>query len=411
MRDPSLVRALRQLGHNAMVIPMYLPVAGDYPDIAGDVPVFFGGVNVYLQQVSGFFRKTPRWFDRLLDSRFILRTAAHRSAMTSAHGMGKMTLSVLHGETGNQAKEVNRLVEWLSGPEKPDAIHLSTIMLAGVARRLKRELDIPVVASFQDEHVWLDFLEGNYPARCWEAIEDRAADVDAFVFYGKFYRDFIMNRINISENRSYTVNIGIDLSGRKHSSLPSNPPVVGYLSRITPSLGLEDLVEAFIRLKKKKGLERTRLEAMGGIVGKDRKFVKRLRRRLAAAGMGDDAVFHEETDMPSRKKFLASVSVLSVPVQNIESAGFFVLEGWAAGVPAVQPAVGTFPELLKNGGGGILCKGNDVNALTGALATLLADPEKIRELGRKGREAVENDFNINRTAQSMLEIYRRIQPA
>jgi UPF0271 protein len=33
-------------------------------DAISNAPVFYGGINSYLQQVSGFFRWTPRWLDR-----------------------------------------------------------------------------------------------------------------------------------------------------------------------------------------------------------------------------------------------------------------------------------------------------------------------------------------------------------
>ena len=79
MRDSSLVKALRALGHDAMMVPLYLPIFMDDPDIADDVPVFFGGINVYLQQKLGFFRKTPRWLDRLFDSRWLLGLAAKQA--------------------------------------------------------------------------------------------------------------------------------------------------------------------------------------------------------------------------------------------------------------------------------------------------------------------------------------------
>jgi len=68
LRDSGRVRVLRDLGHDAIVLPLYLPLATDAEHCQADAPVFFGGVNVYLQQKSVLFRKMPRWIDRLFDS-------------------------------------------------------------------------------------------------------------------------------------------------------------------------------------------------------------------------------------------------------------------------------------------------------------------------------------------------------
>src|SRR6266542_5682203 len=92
---------------------------------AGTGSFFYGGVNVYLQKVSGFFQKTPRWADRLLDARPLLQAEAKRAGATDARDLGELTLSVLRGEEGRQAKELERLIEWLEGEARPEAVLLS----------------------------------------------------------------------------------------------------------------------------------------------------------------------------------------------------------------------------------------------------------------------------------------------
>ena len=48
MRDNTLVTALRKLGHDALLLPAYMPIKVDEPD-ASQKRVFFGGVNIYLE--------------------------------------------------------------------------------------------------------------------------------------------------------------------------------------------------------------------------------------------------------------------------------------------------------------------------------------------------------------------------
>ena len=120
MRDAGLIRALTDMGHQPLMVPLYLPLQIDDRGGLRESPIFFGGINVYLQQKSALFRKTPRWVDRLLDSPRLLRWAASKAGMTQARDLAATMLSMLQGEDGRQAKELDRLIAWLATEEKPD---------------------------------------------------------------------------------------------------------------------------------------------------------------------------------------------------------------------------------------------------------------------------------------------------
>ena len=122
------------------------------------VPTFFGGINVYLQQQSAFFRRAPKWLHALLDSPALLKLAAGRAAKTRAADVGELSLSMLRGEEGNQARELDELLAWLKTQPKPDAVLLSNAMLVGFTRRLKAELGCKVVCNLQGEDAYLDSM-------------------------------------------------------------------------------------------------------------------------------------------------------------------------------------------------------------------------------------------------------------
>jgi len=83
-----------------------------------------------------------------------------------------------------------------------------------------------------------------------------------------------------------------------------------------------------------------------------------------------------------------------------------VLEAMARGVPVVQPAHGSFPELIDATGGGMLTAPGDIAALANALAELLFDPERRAKLGAAGRDAVRDGFTDDHMASKMLAVYR-----
>jgi len=405
LRDNMLVKALRQLGHDVVVAPMYLPFSSDGPSAAERGPVFYGAVSLYLKQLFPVLRKAPRWCERLLNSRRMLDWAAKRAGSTRARGLEELTLSVLRGEDGDQAEELGELVSWLSREGAPDVVHLSNALLAGLARRIKTELHAPVVCTLQDEDSWLDAMAPEQARLAWDVLAERGRDVDAFVAVSQWYAGVMRDRMRIPQERLSVVHIGIDLEGREPAALDFDPPVLGFLSRMSPSLGLGTLVEAFIKLKKEAEFGNLKLRAAGGRTSEDRAYVRELQKRLATEGAAADAEFLPDFGRARRLEFLRSLSLLSTPVPGGEAFGTYLIEALAAGVPVVQPKAGAFPELLEATGGGIVYEPNDAAALAGAIASLLRDPERARELGRRGRQAVLDRFGVERMARDMITVY------
>ena len=170
MRDNSLARQLMTLGHDVTMLPTYLPHFLDEQDASPDQPIFFGGINVYLQHKFSIFRHTPGWLDKALDSKWLLKKAAARSGMTSSKDLGEITLSTFRGEDGPLVKEVNKVLDWFKANGIPDTLFLSTIMLAGIGKVLKRELNIPVYGFLQGEDSFLDSLLPEYRVEAWKLL-------------------------------------------------------------------------------------------------------------------------------------------------------------------------------------------------------------------------------------------------
>src|SRR5438093_1689895 len=106
-RDNALVGALRKQGHEVLMVPVYLPLTLEEEDQSAGTPIFFSGINVYLQEKLPLFRETPGWFHDLFASRPLLKWAAGKAAKTRPEELGELTLSMLRGEEGNQARELD----------------------------------------------------------------------------------------------------------------------------------------------------------------------------------------------------------------------------------------------------------------------------------------------------------------
>src|SRR3954469_3056198 len=96
MHDNTLVAALTQAGHDALLVPTYTPIRTDEEDVS-QKKVFFGGINVYLEQKLALFRHTPWFVDRLFNFPSLLRWVSRFAVRTRAEDLGDLTVSMLLG--------------------------------------------------------------------------------------------------------------------------------------------------------------------------------------------------------------------------------------------------------------------------------------------------------------------------
>jgi glycosyltransferase involved in cell wall biosynthesis len=409
LRDTELVLSLRRIGHDASSVPLYLPMMTDAAvDERLRGKVFFGGINVYLQQKSRFFRRTPRWLDRIFDSPRLLGWAGRKAGMTNAPDVAQTMLSMLRGEHGRQVKELDRLVTFLAEQDRPDVVSLSNVLLAGLVRRIKQVLAVPVVCSLQDEEGYLDSLDEPHRGRAWEILRRRAAEIDAFIAPSDYYARRMRQRLGLPAERFRVIHNAISPAGLAPASAPPVARTVGFMSQMTAAKGLDTLAEAMVLLRKRGGFDDVRLRVFGGATEADESFVRQVRRRLDQAGLTAAAEFAEDFHPDRKLKFLQSCSVLSVPTRQGEASGFFVLESLACAVPVVLPAHGAFPELISATAGGLLHEPNAPADLADKLAELLGDPARAAAIGQAGRKAVIEDFSPEAMARKVETLCREL---
>jgi glycosyltransferase involved in cell wall biosynthesis len=418
LHDNALVAALQRLGHDAVLVPIYTRLRTDEPDVSIE-RVFFGAVNVYLQQVAPPLRHVPAALARLLDRPRLLALASRLGGATDPARLGALTLSILRGEEGRQAGELDKLIGWLRDSFRPDLVHLTNSMLAGFARRLKAELGVPVLCSLQGEELFLDALHEPSRGEVLAVLAERARDVDLFLAPNRFYAEFMASYLGVEPARVAVVRLGINLSGHGGAGAggaaggveedrlagAGRPWVIGYLARIAPEKGLHLLAAAFREVAAALGAGRVRLHVAGYL--QQRRYLRKIERQLAAWGLAGSWRYFGEVTREEKIRFLGGLDLLAVPTVFREPKGLYVLEALANGVPVVAPRHGAFPELLEETGGGVLVAPGDPAALAAALVELLQDPGRRERLGRAGREAVGARFGDETMARATLALYEQ----
>jgi glycosyltransferase involved in cell wall biosynthesis len=408
LRDNALATELMSRGHQVTLLPVYTPTLTDEVNVSSD-RVFFGGVSVYLEQYLPLFRDSPKWLDRLWDSKAMLKIASRRSISVNPKTLGEMTVSMLKGELGFQHKEIAKLIDWLKVEDKPDVVSLPYPLLIGLAKPLKDALGQPICCTLQGEDLFLEGLEEPYRSESKALIRANLEYVDAFLAVSHYYAEFMPDYLGIPREKILTVPLGINLEGYdKKDHQTSQPFTVGFFARIAPEKGLHVLAEAYRLLRKQGNLANARLVAAGYMAPEHRKYLDGITGEMNKSGFGGEFTYRGVLDRQHKISFLQELDVLSVPATYNEPKGMFLLEAMACGVPVVQPRRGGFTEVVERTGGGLLVEPDSVESLAQGILKLYETPNLAQEFSENGFLKVREFYSVARMADSALEAYESV---
>jgi colanic acid/amylovoran biosynthesis glycosyltransferase len=150
------------------------------------------------------------------------------------------------------------------------------------------------------------------------------------------------------------------------------------------------------------------------IVG-DGPLRKKLEALIGELGLRDAVTLHgaceggfvRELMKKAHLAVLASVSIEG----DQEGQGLFLQEAQACGLPVVATQHGALPEGLLPDQSGFLVPERDLDALAERLKFLVSHPDVWPEMGRCGREFVEQRYDIRKLNAHLVDLYRSVNAA
>jgi glycosyltransferase involved in cell wall biosynthesis len=194
---------------------------------------------------------------------------------------------------------------------------------------------------------------------------------------------------------------------RSRFALQDDTPIVGVVGRIMLYKGQLELIDALDVVRRAVpdvrlvivGLEDTMLGAGA------ESYRAQVERRIAQLDLEKHVLWAGWSDaMPA---VMADLDVLAVPSWE-EPFGLVVTEGMAMERPVVSFRSGALPEIICDGVDGLLVEPKDAEAMGRAIAGLLADPVRRKEIGARARRTVIERFTPNRQADDVERIYRSV---
>ncbi len=108
---------------------------------------------------------------------------------------------------------------------------------------------------------------------------------------------------------------------------------------------------------------------------------------------------------PEARAVFAAADLLVIPTYE-DTFGIALLEGMAAGLPCVTTTIFANPEIVADGETGYLVPPGDRGALADRLRLLVADPDRRRAMGARGRERARERFDPVTNVGRLLDVLR-----
>ena len=178
---------------------------------------------------------------------------------------------------------------------------------------------------------------------------------------------------------------------------PAEPTVL-FVARLVPNKGPDVLLRCVPAVLARhpgarfdlvgEGPMRTRLEGLAGAMG--------ISHAVRFLGL--------RTDVDEQMRRAA----VFVRPSHLEGMPLTILEAMASGLPVVATPVGGTPELVRDGETGYLVPVDDSEALAAALNSVLDDRPRARDMGRRGRAAVEAGYGWDAATDRTEAVYREV---
>lgn len=215
----------------------------------------------------------------------------------------------------------------------------------------------------------------------------------------------------IAENKIEVIPNGIDLSEfdafppqgafRKKYGIREDTKLVLYLGRIIRVKGIDYLIRAFDRARKK--LYNVKLV----IVGPDDGYLGVCKNLVKALGIERKVLFTGPLYRKEKLEVFNDIDVFVLP-STYEIFPITILEAHACSKPVITTRVGDLPNLVIQGKTGLLVEPSNVEELSDALLQILTNRKIAEEISQNARRLVLPKFSMETVALKLEKLYEKV---
>ncbi len=295
------------------------------------------------------------------------------------------------------APAVGRALDSLDRNGGIDLVHAHYAVPSGAAARRwieRRRPGLPLVVSVHGGDL-------SYAAprsrRGHGAVTSTLRGAEAVIANSTLTRDGIEALIGPREHL-YVIHPGADVAPGNVDKRPQATLVT--VAHLEPHKSQADVIGALAALHERH--PELRYVLIGR--GPDRSSLETLARSL---GVEDRVEFMSALPHEQAMAELARCHLHVMPSRH-DAFGVAHIEAMAAGVPTIAGEGTGARDIVAAGEGALLVPAGNVNALAGAIDTLLSEPGELRRLGEAARQTAFEHFSWKRCGRQTADVYREV---
>jgi glycosyltransferase involved in cell wall biosynthesis len=248
-----------------------------------------------------------------------------------------------------------------------------------------------------DENYWTDWIGCRM-----DAARQAAAAVDHFIAPSRHLQRRFVDEFGIHPSKIGYLDYGFPLERLRPVEPPKSvePYIFGYIGTHIPAKGVDLLIHAFSQLQ---------VSAILKIWGRPLGPATDTLRNMTAP-LGQRVEFMGEYDNQGiSEKVFRQVHAIVVPSIWEENSPLVIHEAQACQAPVITANVGGMAEYVSDGVNGLLFQHRDVTDLTAKMAYAAAQPETMRQLGKRGylQHPAGEVPDLDRHCTALLHLYQR----
>jgi glycosyltransferase involved in cell wall biosynthesis len=208
-----------------------------------------------------------------------------------------------------------------------------------------------------------------------------------------------LTKEGVDEKKIKVIRLGVDLNRFKPKITKKNHLTILFVGRLVEEKGIIDLYQVFVNVKKE--FDQIKLKIVGdGLLKKQ--LIKLIRKNHL-----EKDITITSSNYQNMPKIYQSADIIVLPSKTTktweEQYGMVLVEAMASGLPIIAYRSGAIEEIVGNVA--ILVDEGEVNNLKKQLLLLINNQNLRIKLGKMGRRRAEREFDAQKTANKLEEIY------
>lgn len=270
----------------------------------------------------------------------------------------------------------------------------------------KRKMQYAKIAKRHGKKVILHIHSGNFvryyqelPPDRQKKLRDCLQSADCVLALSRGWKRMFEQVIGLTNCETVTNGILLSQFPAENGSFLQRPIDLLFLGRLSENKGTDNLLEVLARVKDE-GVHFHCVLAGDGPV-------EEYKQKAAALGLGDDLEFTGWISGQQKLDLLYQSRVMALP-SYYEGLPMSILEAMACSEAVISTPIGGIPEAVENSVSGMLVQPGDVGNLYAAVRLLLKYPERAQQMGRRGREIIEQKYDVLKLHRQLYAIYCQV---